>query len=71
MSPVIRCTCGHCGHESYYDGSPDGLGQKILILSTARCSRCDHTGAVITLNIDPPPEARVYRDMPAACGPLA
>jgi hypothetical protein len=69
MAPVIRCTCGHCAHESYYDGSPDGLGQKILILTRARCSRCGHTGTVITLNIDPPPEVRVSREMPAAYEP--
>jgi hypothetical protein len=71
MSPVIGCTCGHCGHESYYDGSPDGLGQKVLILSRARCPRCGRTGAAITLNIQPPPDAKICRDPPVACAPPA
>lgn len=69
MPSVIRCTCSHCGHESYYDSSSEALGKKVVKLTNARCPACGRSGVLITLNIQPPADVRVVRDAPALVRP--
>lgn len=62
MPSVIRCTCSHCGHESYHASSSGTLGKKVVKLSNARCASCGRIGVLITLNVQPPPNVRVLRE---------
>lgn len=71
MPSVIRCTCSHCGHESYHDSSSGPLGQKVIKLTNERCSSCGRTGALITLNVQPPANVRIVRDASATDRPRA
>jgi hypothetical protein len=67
MSQVIRRTCSHCLHDSYYDGSPDGLSDaEVLALTAMRCAQCGEEGAVVTLNLERPPESVVARGIPGS-----
>jgi hypothetical protein len=59
MRHAIKCTCSHCQRETYFDAS---LGLEAISGST--CARCGHTGAVITLNIEPPGDAMIQDQIP-------
>lgn len=50
---AIKCMCSHCQHEAYYETSV-----ALEAISNSRCAKCGNTGAVITLDIEPP------RDIP-------
>lgn len=69
MPSVIRCTCSHCGHESYHDSSSGALGKKVVKLTNARCPACGRMGVLITLNVQPPSNVRVLHDAPALIHP--
>lgn len=65
MSQVIRRTCSHCLQDRYYDGSPDGLSDsEILALTAIECPQCGNVGAVVTLNIEPPPQSVIAKGIP-------
>jgi hypothetical protein len=59
MRRTIKCTCSHCQRETYFDAS---LGLEAISGST--CARCGNTGAVITLNSDPPGDAVIQDRIP-------
>jgi hypothetical protein len=49
MRRAIKCMCGHCQRETYFEASV-----ALEAISNSTCTRCGNTGAVITLNIEPP-----------------
>jgi hypothetical protein len=65
MSQLIRCTCSHCLHDTYYDGSPDGLSDsEVLALTGTQCPECGAVGAVVTLNLERPPQFIFAKGVP-------
>ncbi|HEY8540642.1 MAG TPA: hypothetical protein VIL28_17395 [Steroidobacteraceae bacterium] len=61
MRGVIRGTCAHCQSETYFDPAA-GIGLEAIASST--CTKCGHTGVVITLNIEPPSGAKILDHIP-------
>ena len=69
MSQFIRCTCSHCLHDTYYDSSPDGLSDsEVLELTAVECRQCGNVGAVVTLNIEPPPQSVIAKEIQRSVG---
>ena len=54
MGRAIRCTCSHCEHDFYFDPS---VHASLNALSALDCPECGGSGAVLTLNCEPPPDA--------------
>jgi hypothetical protein len=70
MSRVARCTCSHCLHDTYYDGSSDGLSESdIIALTAVECPQCGMVGAVITLNPEPPRQSDIAMRIPGRAPP--
>jgi hypothetical protein len=61
MRGVIRGTCAHCQSETYFDPA---AGIRIEAIATSTCSKCGHTGVVITLNIEPPSDVPILDHIP-------
>lgn len=59
MRRAIKCMCGHCQRESYFDAA---VGLEAISGST--CATCGNIGAVITLDIEPPADAVIQDRVP-------
>lgn len=59
MRCAIKCMCSHCQRETYFDASV-----ALESISNSTCARCGDTGAVITLNIEPPNDAVIQKRVP-------
>jgi hypothetical protein len=61
MRRAIKCTCGHCQRETYFDAA---VGIQLEAISRRTCESCGRSGAVITLNIEPPDDAVIQDRLP-------
>jgi hypothetical protein len=59
MRHVIRCLCSHCQRETYFAASV-----ALESISGSTCTRCGNSGAVITLNVEPPGDAVIQDRIP-------
>jgi hypothetical protein len=71
MRHAIKCMCSHCQRETYFDASVP-----LESISNSTCAQCGDTGAVITLNIEPPEDAVIQKRVPRvvptlSCEPCA
>jgi len=53
MGQAIRYTCTHCRCELFFDPR---VVRSLDSLSSLACSECGESGAVLTLNVDAPPD---------------
>jgi DNA-directed RNA polymerase subunit RPC12/RpoP len=63
MGRAIKYTCSHCQREIYL--SPT-VGISLDALSALACNGCGERGAVLTLDIDAPPDAPILDRLPRA-----
>jgi DNA-directed RNA polymerase subunit RPC12/RpoP len=61
MERAIRYTCSHCQREIYLNPTVD---ISIDALSALACNECGERGAVLTLDIDAPPDAPILDRLP-------
>jgi hypothetical protein len=61
MGHAIKCTCSHCQREIYFDPS---VGISFDALSALECPECGQSGAVLTLNIEAPPDVAILDRLP-------
>jgi hypothetical protein len=66
MGRAIKSTCSHCQREIYFDPT---VGVSFDALSALECSECGQSGAVLTLNIEAPPDAPILDRLPRAKEP--
>jgi hypothetical protein len=62
MGRAIKSTCSHCQREIYFDPH---VGVSFDALSSLTCSECGQCGAVLTLNIEAPPDVAILDRLPA------
>ena len=63
MGRAIRYTCSHCQRELFFDPN---VGVSLESLSSLRCSECGESGAFLTLNVEPPADAKLLDSLPTS-----
>jgi hypothetical protein len=61
MARAIKSTCSHCQREIYFDPC---VIASFDALSVVTCRECGHIGAVLTLNIEAPPDVAILDRLP-------
>jgi DNA-directed RNA polymerase subunit RPC12/RpoP len=56
MGRAIRYTCSHCEREIYFDPR---VGLSFDALSALSCPECGQSGAVLTLDVEVPPDTPI------------
>jgi hypothetical protein len=61
MGRAIKRTCSHCQREIYFDPR---VGVSFDALSSLSCSECGHSGAVLMLDVEAPPNVVILDRLP-------
>jgi len=61
MGRAIKCTCGNCQREIYVDPR---VGISFDAISSLPCTECGHSGAVLMLDVEAPPDVTILVGLP-------